>query len=392
MRRTLYLILVLPAALSVPLIGGYAPVAVGTLLDTWIVLFVVLCILRSRVVTPLALGVVITYALSRLVPALATEAPLLDFAQAYKWVLYLAAFVLALGRAWGPVRPLIRVVFTLLLFALAKALLTVAVAGTGARSGLLTENNFEIALFVGLIAVTYGAMSARQRFWAVTVVGAITVLSGSRSGVVAFVILVIYVIAQTKRLNLFLRYLLALVLPVVLWYASSVFTERAVQTGGVVDRLNFLSVFLLETSDWGPHTWLLGTTPLTPLSTEACGALSYYQYLFATTGDGTCYSVVLHAFTLRVLFDAGILGLLLAFGTAFYALRTSKVSPGLILALLLVAFTNGLSVSGLNNAYVALPILIAIGLRATTPGSSPEIASEGWQRPIQRRNTTSRPS
>jgi hypothetical protein len=360
MRRALYAVILIGAVASVPAIGGYSPVPVGALLDAWIALFVVICIVRGRIATSLTLGLLLLYSLSRIIPALYTETPIADFAQAYKWLLYLLAFVVAVGRTWGALRPMVRVMMMLLGLSLAKAVLTVATSGQGARSGLLTENNFEIALFAGLIGVTYRTMSAPLKLASVVLLGAITALSGSRSGAVAFVILAVFVVFQATQMNLFLRYLLVLALPAVVWYVTSIFASRAEQLGGVVDRINFLNVFLAETAAWDPLTWLFGAMPLTPLSNEGCGALSYYQSLFASAADGTCFSVVLHAFTMRIIFDAGIIGLLIAFGVALYAMRKAGVSKSLTFTLLLIAFTNGLSVSGLNNAYVALPILIAI--------------------------------
>lgn len=384
MRLALYAIVLVSAVTSVPAVGAYSPIPVGLLMDGWIAALAVVCIARGRIVAPMAVAVVIVYSLTRLFPALATEAPMSDFAQAYKWLLYLFAFVVAIGRQWGPIRPLIRVMFLLLIMALAKAGLTVATSGSGARSGLLTENNFEIALFVGLIIVTYRHMRGRERFFAVVLAGAVTVLSGSRSGAVAFVILAVFVVMTSTRLNLFFRYLLTLALPIAAWFAVSVFAERAESTGGTIDRLNFLEVFRNETAVWDPFTWMFGTVPLTPLSPNACGALSFYENLFASQGDGTCYSVVLHAFTMRVLFDAGIVGLLIAFGVTLFALRKGGVRWPLTITLLLVAISNGMSVSGLNNAYVALPILLAI-LTAQIPTPEEPAAKASMNRAASHR-------
>jgi hypothetical protein len=299
------------------------------------------------------------YALSRVVPAMITETALGDFVQAYKWLLYSLAFCVAVGRNWGPTAGLFRTFRVLLGLALIKALLTVAIFGGAVRSGLLTENNFEIALFVGMVMALYGHMTGRERLITVVSVGLLTLLSGSRSGIIALVILAVYVVVQAHRMNLFGRYVLTLLIVAVGWFAAALFVDR-VETGGVIDRLVFLDVFLQETSDWTPIQWVFGSVPLTPLSTAGCGQLSYYQYLFSSAGDGSCYSVILHAFTMRVIFDAGLLGFALALGAVVYGLKRSQVASSTVLALIAVALSNGLSVSGLNNAYVALPILVAI--------------------------------
>ncbi|MGO4692078.1 hypothetical protein [Glaciibacter sp. 2TAF33] len=365
LRISLYALLIVGAALSVPSIGTYSPLPVETLLDAWIIAFMVTYLVRGSIRTTGLLLLLGGYSLTRIIPALASESPMVDFFQAYRWLLYLVAFAFAVGRTWGPARSLVRLMWILLGLALAKTALTLLTLGPGARSGLLTENNFEIALFSGLVAVLYSRLTDRSRFWAMLLLGVLVLTSGSRSGAIAYAILVVYVILQAKSANLFVRYLLACTLPVLVIALVQVFESRA-QNGGI-DRLNFLNVFLGETQAWNVLTWLFGTAPITPLSSGGCGRLSFYVNLFSSTGDGHCYSVIFHAFVMRVAFDAGIVGLIIAFSVTWYTLRRSNVELGLSATLLLLAFTNGLSVSGLNNPYVALPILLAI---ATATGTS----------------------
>jgi hypothetical protein len=357
LRASLNVMLIVAAALSVPRIGGYGPLPTTTLLDAWVILFVFSCLLRGRIDRILLVLLLVGYLLTRLIPALVTEAPLEDFLQAYRWVLYLIAFAMGIGQDWGPVRPLIKVMWALLILALVKASVTFAVLGPGERPGLLLENNFELALFAGLVGVVYRHLGSRQ-VHAVVLLGLITVLSGSRSGAIAFLLLALYAVTQAKSTSLLSKYLLACLVPLLVALPIWVFSQRAANATQV-DRLNFLDVFINETHGWNALIWLFGTPPITPLG-DGCLRLSYYQMLFSSVGDGSCYSVILHAFLLRVVFDAGIVGLLIAFGVAWYAMRLSGVKFGLTMCLLLIAFTNGLSVSGLNNPYVALPILLAI--------------------------------
>jgi hypothetical protein len=148
------------------------------------------------------------------------------------------------------------------------------------------------------------------------------------------------------------------VAPLVVVIPVAAFVIRT--TSQRIDRLNFLDAFLHDVSDWTIFNWLFGSVPITPLSAETCRDLSFYEKLFSTAGDGSCYSVIYHAFVLRVLFDSGILGLLLVFGGAWVALMRARVKVGLAVFLVAVAGANSLSVSGLNSPYVLLPILIAI--------------------------------
>jgi hypothetical protein len=367
LRYGIYVIFVAGASLSVPNIGSaqYSLLPVGNLLDLWICILAITLVIRGQTVGSGMVLFICGYAITRIIPAVASETALSDFITAYKWLLYALVFCLAVGRKWGDLRGLFRLTRILFAMALAKTLVTLAVFGGDTRSGLLTENNFEIALFVGLVIALYAHMSPRDRFASVATVGILTALSGSRSGVIALVILALYVVVQARKMNLFGRYILGLGIAVVGWFAWSVFASR-LEVGGTIDRLFFLDVFWRETSAWSPIQWLFGTLPLTPLSSTGCGQLSYYRFLFSSSGDGSCYSVIFHAFTMRVIFDAGIFGLIVALAAATYGLLRGRVARSTTFALLAVAFTNGLSVSGLNNAYVALPILIAI---LTAPGA-----------------------
>lgn len=359
LRNALYVMLVTAAVLSVPFLGRWGPLPTTTLLDLWVILFVLACIIRGRISsTTFTLAFLAAYLLTRIIPVMLDDDPLEDFFQAYRWILYLAAFALAVGREWGPIRGLTITMWVLLGLAFVKSALTFALYGPGERPGLLLENNFEIALFCGLVVALYRFLGKWQ-LPAVALMGAITMLAGSRSGAVAFVVLAIFAVTQAKRANLFVKYLLALAIPLVVFAAVSIFQSRAV-AGRSTDRERFADVFFAEAANWDIITWLFGTTPITPLSNGACTQLSYYQLLFSTEGDGSCYAVILHAFLLRVLYDAGIVGLLIAFGVTWLMMRRAKVQFAVAGALLLIAITNSLSVSGLNNPYVALPILLAI--------------------------------
>jgi hypothetical protein len=372
LRVSLYALLLIAGALSVPAIGRYGPIPTTTLLDGWFMLFIVTCFVRGKTSQRALLGVLIAYALTRVVPALYTEAPILDFLQAYRWVFYLLAMAYAVGRTWGPIGPLIKVMWLLLGMATTKAALTFLIAREGTRPGLLLENNFELALFSGLVAVLYRHLG-RWKFGAVALLGALTVLSGSRSGALAFVVLAVFAVTQIPqtRANLFQRFLLLVAVPLLTLIPVYTFASRTETVR--IDRLNFLDVFFYETHDWNVFNWLFGTVPITPL-TDGCKSLAFYADLFATTNDGTCYSVILHAFLMRVIFDAGIFGAVLAFGVLWFTMRKAGTTRLLALCLLAIALVNSASVSGPNNPYVALPVLLAILTAGITPAPAVEAA------------------
>lgn len=361
----LFSTLLLAAALSIPNIGGYSPIPTTTAMDIWIVCLMGYCLVWGKTEAWLGFLILVMYSATRVFPAIAVGAPLYDFAQAYRWLLYLMVFTLIVGRIWPGVRWLIILTWVLIGTAFVKAVGTFLVLGPGERPGLLTESNFELALFSGLVAVIYRHLRGVERLTIMLLLGGQTVLSGSRSGAIAFLILALFAVTQARRSNLLFRYLGTLAVLAVGLITVSIFESRFAASGRI-DRLRFLDVFLSETSDWGPVRWLFGTVPLTPLRFSSCSELSYYEKLFSSAGDGSCYSVILHAFNMRVIFDAGLLGLILSLGVTWYAMRRSGVAVGLAMALLGIAVTNGFSVSGLNNPYVALPIIFAI-LTANIP-------------------------
>lgn len=380
MRNGLYVALVGLALIALPYLGrSYGPISATVVLDAWVVVFVLWCLFRGKTRAYLLLFALLGYLLTRVVPAMAIGAPLEDFLQAYRWVLYLIAIALALGRTWGPIDGLVRVTWALVIAATMKSLATYVLLGPGERPGLLLENNFEIALFCGLAAVLYAHLG-RKRGWMIVTLGLLTALSGSRSGAVVFVVLALYAVSQLRSNNLLTRYVLALGAVALLVFPIAVFTERSEGTVYRIDRLNFLDVFITETRGWSPLTWLFGTTPITPLSPGSCSALSAYPLLFSSTGDGSCYVVILHAFLLRVVFDAGLIGLALSIVVPWVVMRRAGVTRLLTATLTVIAIANGASVSGLNNPYVALPIIVAIMTAAATtkrPPASPGEEAEG---------------
>lgn len=364
LRASLYGLLLVAAASSVPMVGAYGPLPTTVLLDVWVTAFLVMTVIRGRTQAYVVVFLLATYAFTRILAALAASAPLEDFLQAYRWLYYLLVLCSAIGRSWGPIRPLVITTWALISMALFKAVLTFLLRGAGERPGLLLENNFELALFSGLVLVIYPYL--KNRVLLVFMMGALTFLSGSRSGAIAFLVLLLFAFSQVRSRSLLIRYLAVCAVPVAALFPLVIFSERA-SLDSRVDRLNFFNVFLADVSSFSPLQWIFGTTPITPLSPAACHQLAFYRRLFSSAEDGTCYSVILHAFVLRVTFDAGIFGLILAFGVVWWALRRSGVQLAMTIALFGVALTNSLSVSGINNPYVVLPLLLAI---LTTPGSS----------------------
>lgn len=385
-RRGLYLLLLVAGLSGLANLDGYGLPAT-TMLDAWIVAFLVLTFTRGKTEQTLLLLGLAGYLAVQVTTVYADNDPIRDFLQAYRWVLYLAVFAVGSGRSWGRVRSLQLVTFALIGMALAKAALIFVIFGPGQRPGLLLENNFEIALFSGLFAVVFTGLRVEARVAGLGMLGLLMMLAGSRSGAVAFAVVLVYVLWQvrTTAATKFVATMYAI--PAVVAVPILVFTGRD-QSFGNLDRVRFAEVFLFETQDWSWVQWLFGTEAITPLSNYACSRMSFYDALFSSAGDGTCYAVILHSFVLRIAFDAGLVGLVAVFAIPWFLMRRSGVATPLALTLLGVAFTNSLSVSGLNNPYVALPILLAI-LTACRSDDGPDavdpVSAVGRDRVAQRR-------
>ena len=290
------------------------------------------------------------------IACLGSDVPLFDALQAHKWLLYLMESFVFLDvsmRRPGRIALLAKILIALSLVKYGLVFST----NSGGRTGILSENNFELALFCGLVALSYKHMG-RGRSLLVAATGLVVVLSQSRSGSIEFLILLAYLVSVSTWRGPLARYLSALFIGASVIIPLLIFGDR--NTGTVIDRVNFLNVFLIETSSWSVPTWLLGMPPLSPLSNQACLSLSYYQALFSTAHDGVCYAVVLHAYLLRIVFDAGVLGLVGSFGIMWYLMSRSKVPLALRLCLIAIAIANSASVSGLNNIFVILPMVLAM--------------------------------
>jgi hypothetical protein len=148
-----------------------------------------------------------------------------------------------------------------------------------------------------------------------------------------------------------------------------VFSSRAAADGpGELDRLVFFHTFLFEVRDWPFWEFLTGSFPLTPLSPGSCGSLAFYTPLFSQTDAGVCYSVILHSFFLRGLFDHGVLGIVLIYTLVWRGLRRSGVGLRDTIGLLALFTVSGFSVSAFNNVFVAIVLAVAMGLDRSPPG------------------------
>lgn len=285
-----------------------------------------------------------------------------DFVQAYKAFLYLVPLAFFVGRREFRDLRISRVT-TLLLFAFLIKYSYAIVLGLDHRPGIYTENNFELILLVGLVYLSYPSFSRSSGFRFLMLV-AIVLLSGSRSAAVAMAVAYGFLHLRPRQRHFFAHAAIALAL---LALVAVLFSTRSAGSElASLDRYTFLQVFLREVGTWPVWQLATGSLPLTPLSPASCFQLAYYEKLFSFSDTATCYSVVLHSFFLRAIFDHGLIGLALLYGALWFGLRESGYSKRDRLGLLSIVSASALSVSAFNSIYVAILFAIALALRRDT--------------------------
>ncbi|MGY1820422.1 hypothetical protein [Geodermatophilus sp. SYSU D00079] len=365
MERLLYGALGLLALVGVASPGQFNVAPAENLLEVVFLAVATLSVRRMRPVGQLMVVVAGAYVVVKtLLLTLYSQASLTDFLQAYKSFFYLVLLGALVGAGVFDRARLARFTTFLVGAFLVKYGYSVAL-GLDDRPGVYLENNFELIMLLGLFQLAYPHLGAR-RDWLFGAVAMTVLLSGSRSA--ALGLLVVYVFLYVRTSNRTWPLHLAGV-AVVGYGVLTVFTSRAAVDGGArLDRLNFLDTFLYEVRDWPLWEFLTGSFPLTPLSPGSCQSLSFYSLLFSRTDPGTCYSVILHSYFLRALFDHGVLGLVLLLTLLWLGLRRSGTSLRDTLAVLALISVSGLSVSAFNNVFATIVLAVAMGLDRRAAG------------------------
>jgi hypothetical protein len=283
-----------------------------------------------------------------------------DFAMAHKWIVLVVAILLCVGMpdvlsGRGPW--LTKALLTLFLVKYFESRVF-KISGGWPRPGLYAENNFELFLLLGLVAVFYFALGKNRMRWLLALF-IIVGLSGSRSAAIGLIIVLLYLAYESAHRK---QPVFMIGLFVMLGILAGISTFRQRGTGDLdsVDRVRFFDLFVKETADWGWVHWLFGNEPLTPLSHYTCSQLSYWESLFSFSGDGNCYSVILHSFAMRIALDFGLIGVLVVVLMLALAFRKGQVRCSLAITLAALALANSMSVSSLNSIYVCLPIMLSV--------------------------------
>lgn len=287
-----------------------------------------------------------------------TKAKISDYLIMYKSFIYLFLLSFFVGKHYlhqNFLRRLFNVLIALFIF---KYLLMKFLGyGFQGRPELFTENNFELVMLLILYIGVYSREKSINK-WDLIFLTIIFILSGSRSGMGAFFILLYFLdfgkSNQLKILKLFL-------LVVGIIGSIFIFLQR-MGSGGVedIDRVKFLMYFINEINSWNIFNYFFGASFMTPMSPETSQGLNYYHMLYSNHDKLLTYSVVLHSFVLRTIFDHGFLGLWFIFYTVWKFLGYCGYEKKEKQSVILILIVTGLSVSSLNSVFVAFSLGLII--------------------------------
>lgn len=225
-----------------------------------------------------------------------------------------------------------------------------------ARPQVFGENNFELILL--LIIFFFSNVSNKNiNITNIIFMGGVIFLSSSRSAAVIYLLSIIFMLISKKITikSLFIVFLIFLSCLGVLF----IFSSRLDGDIDSIDRVNMLNQLLYIVKNWDLGNWLFGVPRITPLPQEVCNALSFYDSLFSYANNGKCYSVILHAFNMRIIYDHGLIVSFLTFYFVWILMgRKRDLRTKLFVLLALIA--TGFSVSSLNSVFVAISLAILL--------------------------------
>lgn len=289
---------------------------------------------------------------------LITHANLVDFTQAYKSFYYFFLLSFFYNKIIFREKSVVRLFNFLMFVFLSKYGFDRFILGID-RPTVLIENNFELILLV-LLYYFVNIIKKEQSMFNTFVMLLICIISGSRSSLIALMIAIIF--SLDRKID-FKKIVIITLFPLAVLGVFLVFQARLDASGGSsyeqIDRYRFFLEFIFSTSHWPWWEFFTGSTAITPLSPLSCAHLSFYQPLFSYSGDGRCYSVILHSFLLRVIYDHGIIGF--AFLLICLVVFLNKFTLKHKICIISILLATAMSVSSLNNVYVTLALVFFIG-------------------------------
>lgn len=285
----------------------------------------------------------------------------LDVFQSSKFIIYIVIFIMISRAHFFTNKQIQLILFISIAAFFIKYLYSITLDLTDSmsrRPGVLTENNFELIYLAGIFFFTKDSLSKKVHGACLFAITIIMLMGGSRSAIASFFIAstIIYTKGNPVRV-------LAFLIPgsIILLSVFYIFDSRGGFDINSIDRFRFYNLFILEMEDRSPLNWIFGDTYLTPMSSNTCRMLSFYEKLFSFNGDSTCYSVILHSFLFRVIIDHGILFYSVILFIVFSVLNRASNDKYLSLGIVALVAISGLSVSSFNSSVAAFMIAVIVG-------------------------------
>lgn len=283
---------------------------------------------------------------------------LLDFLLAYKAIFYFTLLFYFERKKIGGKQRFYQLYKWLVIFFFIKYVSSVLLS-LNDRPLLFRENNFEL-MFLALLFYLRCILFDKVKVWDVLAIIVIFLVSGSKSAIpILFLIIAsVYLKGLTWKKVLFFSIIGIAFIGV---FFSLLLSKYGLTGLGDIDRIAFFRVFYREMLDSTTLEILFGHMRISALLESSCNALYFYPGLFSFKNDGSCYSLILHSFILRSVFDHGVVGTLLIFYSCYLLLSRAGYSNRVAYTFLGVLFLNSLSVSGFNSVFFALSMLMFIG-------------------------------
>jgi hypothetical protein len=281
-----------------------------------------------------------------------------DFLLAYKSFIYLIFLTFIINIKVFDEKTMLKFIDIIYIIFFAKYFF-VKILGYSNRPEIFTENNFELMLVCSLYLIRF-LLTKKHQLTFLFFLGCIIILSSSRSAILMYSVICLFVVNEKaqKYKIIFLLLGTAFVASLVLY----LFFSRG-ETIENIDRYKFLQVFLYETHSWDIFQYMIGAPRLTQLSNSSCMELSFFEALMSFSGNGSCYSVILHSYLLRVIFDHGVIGLFFFLFFLYKILIMSNINKKIIWVIIAIFILNGLSVSSFNSVFFPISMIFLIGTK-----------------------------
>jgi len=295
---------------------------------------------------------------------------LLDFLLAYKAIFYFTILFYFERKTIGGKRRFYQLYKWLVIFFLIKYVSSVLL-GLNDRPLLFRENNFELML-LALLFYLKCILFNNVKGWDVIAIIVIFLISGSKSAIpILFLVLASLYLKGLTWKKILSFSLIGIVFIGV--FVSLLLSKYGLSGLAGIDRIAFFRVFYLEMINSSILEVIFGHIRMSALSESSCNALYFYPGLFSFKNDGSCYSLILHSFILRSVFDHGVAGTLMIFYSCHLLLTRAGYTSRVSYTFIGVMFLNSLSVSGFNSVFFALSMLVYIGFSPNKINNNQEI-------------------